>query len=80
MKDTTESIRREMIEMNYPEAASEKAFKRWNTLELQRDFIVHSFIAPFVVVTRLSDGAKGTLMFTHSPREYFNFTADEGSS
>ena len=77
MKDPTETTRREMIEMNYPEAVSEKAFQRWNTLELQRDFIVHSFMAPFVVVTRKADGAKGCMMFTHSPREYFDFVEDK---
>ena len=77
MKDPTEALRREMIEMNYPEAVSEKAQQRWNTLELQRDFIVNSFLAPFVMVTRKSDGATGTLMFTHSPREYFDFQEDK---
>ena len=76
MTDHTEATRREMIEMNYPEAVSEKAQQRWNTLELQRDFTVHSFMAPFVVVTRKRDNVKGTLMFTHSPRNYFDFKED----
>ena len=47
----------------------------WNTEELQRDFEVTGFAAPYVVVRRRSDGVKGTLEFTHSPRVYFNFQA-----
>jgi hypothetical protein len=52
------------------------ADQRWTTEELQRDFTVHSFMAPFVVVTRKRDGAKGSMEFVHSPRFYFNFVAD----
>jgi hypothetical protein len=37
---------------------------------------VHSFLAPFVVVTEKATGEKGTLEFTHMPRFYFNFIAD----
>ena len=33
-------------------------------------------MAPFVAVRRKSDGAKGSMEFTHSPRFYFNFVAD----
>jgi hypothetical protein len=50
--------------------------KGWNTAELQEDFTVHGFGAPFVHVTRKSDGKKGTLQFTHSPRVYFGFQPD----
>ena len=49
---------------------------RWSTAELQRDFEVIGFAAPFVVVKRKSDGVKGSLEFTHSPRVYFNWRAD----
>ena len=45
----------------------------WNTQELQKDYTVHSFLAPFVLVTRKSDGVKGILEFQHMPRFYFNF-------
>lgn len=38
------------------------------------DFI--GFAAPFVVVVRRSDGAKGTLEFKHAPRVYFNFVPE----
>ena len=47
----------------------------WDTTELQRDFTVHSFQAPFVVVTRKADGAVGCLTFQHMPRWYFDFVA-----
>ncbi len=45
----------------------------WDTTELQRDFSVESFLAPLVIVTRRSDGQRGTLDFIHSPRFYYNF-------
>jgi hypothetical protein len=47
----------------------------WDTAEMQEDFEVLGFMAPYVVVRRRSDGVKGTLMFTHSPRFYFRFEA-----
>jgi hypothetical protein len=53
-----------------------EAKQRWDTDELRRDFEVIGFMAPFVVVRRKSDGVKGSLEFTHSPRVYFNFIAD----
>lgn len=48
----------------------------WSTAELSAAFHVHSFRAPFVVVTRLRDGVSGTLRFAHSPRYYFDFQED----
>lgn len=48
----------------------------WNTEELASEFEVQSFLAPFVVVRRRSDGKRGTLAFQHSPRFYFNFYPD----
>lgn len=45
----------------------------YDTKELQEAFVVHGFLSPFVSVTRKSDGAKGTLIFLHSPRFYFSF-------
>ena len=45
----------------------------WNTAELQKDFIVESFLAPYAFVQRISDGAKGWVGFTHNPRYYFDF-------
>lgn len=50
--------------------------EQWTTAELQRDFTVVQFCAPFVFVKRKSDGVTGTLRFTHSPRFYFDFRED----
>jgi len=75
-RDPTENVRRFLIENDFPEKDLEKATQRWNTHQLQEDFVVLSFLAPFVLVRRKSDGAKGTLEFTHSPRVYFNFVLD----
>lgn len=49
----------------------------WDTNELQQDFMVHGFLAPFVVVTRREDGVKGTLAFSHRPRYYYSFREDK---
>lgn len=45
----------------------------WTTDELREHFEVEGFMAPVVVVRRRSDGARGSLMFTHSPRFYFGW-------
>jgi hypothetical protein len=76
MSDPTESLRREMLETNQPYADLARAEKRWTTQELSNDFEVIGFMAPFVAVRRKSDGAKGSMEFTHNPRFYFNFVAD----
>jgi hypothetical protein len=47
----------------------------WDTNELTTLFSVKSFLAPFCMVTRKSDGANGAVEFQHYPRFYFNFTA-----
>lgn len=54
----------------------EQGEKTWDTTELQQDFEVIGFAAPYVVVRRKSDGQKGSLEFRHRPRVYFNFVAD----
>lgn len=78
MSDPTEAIRRQMVdEIN--SQASERAEMEakhgqvWNTDELQRDFEVEGFMAPFVVVRRKSDGVRGSLLFQHWPRYYYEF-------
>lgn len=45
----------------------------WDTTELQRDFKVLGFCAPYVTVRRRSDGRRGLLQFSHSPRVYWGF-------
>ena len=79
MKDPTESIRRAMIESGQPALDMEQATTLWNTDQVRELFEVHSFLAPFVFVTRKKDGVTGTLEFNHSPRFYFNFTPDDVS-
>ena len=48
----------------------------WDTDELQQDFSVEGFMAPYVVATRKADGVRGSLMFQSSPRFYFNFSPE----
>lgn len=84
MNDPTENIRRIMVaEVNSqveslnPDSERKRLEaqhgKVWDTAEMQADFSVIGFAAPFVVVTRKSDNARGTLLFQHSPRFYFSF-------
>jgi len=79
--DETEAARRIMVAgiNEFPgsrEALTAEHGQVWDTTELSKDFEVTGFCAPFVVVKRKSDGAKGSLMFQHSPRFYFSFTKD----
>jgi hypothetical protein len=79
--DPTAQARREMITSGQPAAdLTADMGQRWTTAELQADFEVLGFAAPFVVVRRRSDGRKGSLEFTHSPRTYFGFVPDEGEA
>lgn len=49
----------------------------WDTAEMQKDFSVEGFTAPYVVVRRKADGKRGSLEFRHSPRLYFNWVSYE---
>ena len=75
----TEFPRRVLVEVINSEPHNNRAEvearygKVWNTQELQSEFDVTGFMAPFVGVIRKSDGKKGALEFTHAPRWYFNF-------
>ena len=73
MKDDTEDLRREMIATGQPDLDLVRTDERLTTEQLTLHYTVHSFLAPFVIVTRKSDGARGSMEFTHSPRFYFNF-------
>ena len=62
------------------EAAKLRAIARanngpvWDTVELQRDYEVVGFLAPFVAVKRKSDGVTGTMTWVPAyPRFYYNF-------
>jgi hypothetical protein len=76
MTDRTKTIRRKMLATGQPARDLEKASRRWSAQEMAEEFTVLGFMAPFVVVTRKSDGKKGTLEFTHSPRWYFGWMED----
>ena len=80
MGDPTENTRRKMVQKINSEADGRVSLVEehgrdnvWNTLELQQVFTVHSFMAPYVSVTRKSDGKKGSVMFQPRPRFYYNF-------
>ena len=76
--DKTEGIRRVMVKDLNDNPGDREELENvygrvWDTQEVEVDFEVVGFMAPFVVVKRKSDRVKGTLMFQHSPRYYFNF-------
>ena len=85
MRDSTEGLRKLLLEAQRQQieaAESEEALEAqlretygqlWDTKQLQEDYIVQGFLAPFVVVTRKSDNQRGVLMFTHLPRFYYGF-------
>ncbi len=86
MTDPTEDMRREMTGAINAEASAiakmtddprtaleSKYGQLWDTKELQEDYSVEGFAAPFVMVVRKSDGLKGLLMFSHSPRFYHSW-------
>lgn len=55
------------------EELEEEHGRVWNTEELGTDFQVHSFLAPFIMVTNLETNKKGIMMFQDMPRFYFGF-------
>lgn len=74
----TDDIRRTLIETGQPQAdlAVEEG-PTWDTEAMRAEFEPLGFAAPYIVVRRRSDGAKGTLEFTHGPpRIYFAWKAD----
>ena len=84
MTDHTETIRRSEVaeingqvqsdDINSERARLEKIHGQvWDTDEMQRDFAVTGFAAPYIVVRRKADNVKGSLEFQHRPRLYFNF-------
>jgi hypothetical protein len=78
MCDETETIRRQMVATINADPGSRpdlesKYGQVWDTSQLQDDFQVLGFMAPFVVVKRRLDGVRGSLMFQNSPRFYYSF-------
>jgi hypothetical protein len=81
MNDSTENIRREMVaQINAVEGSREylevKHGQIWDTDQLQEEFEVLGFLAPFVIARRKSDGVRGSLLFQSSPRIYFGFKSE----
>tara|TARA_R110000824_G_scaffold386964_1_gene582067 strand:+ start:29 stop:286 length:258 start_codon:yes stop_codon:yes gene_type:complete len=85
MTDQTEKIRRVQQALINEEAAKAddpevelkaKYGQLWNTSELQKEFTVRGFLAPYVTVTRKLDGANGSMLFSHRPRFYHSFKED----
>jgi len=78
MTDPTEAFRRQrLVEIN-AEPGSREALEAqhgrvWDTSELQEEYQVLGFLAPYIVAIRRSDNVKGSLEFQHNPRFYFNF-------
>jgi hypothetical protein len=78
--DPTEDHRRALVELINSRPRERKWLEMfygqvWDTQELQQDFEVAGFLAPFVLVWRKSDGMQGSLIFQHLPRFYWSFTA-----
>ena len=78
MSDPTEAFRREMVQVINATPGSREALEAehgqvWDTTQLQEDFQVLSFAAPYIVVRRKSDEQKGSLTFQHSPRLYYGW-------
>lgn len=77
--DSTEDIRREMVGQINANPGSREALEAehgqvWSTDQLQEEFEVIGFGAPFVHVRRRNDNVEGSLEFQHSPRFYYDFS------
>lgn len=80
MTDPTESTRRALVAQTNANAAARKDLEErhgdvFDSDEIREQFDVVGFAAPFMVVVRKADNARGSLMFQHSPRFYWGFTA-----
>jgi len=76
--DPTEDVRRALI-VETPHLVQQEidaGREVWDSAAVRLDFDITGFMAPFVTATRKSDGQKGTLMFTHSPRFYFSWVPE----
>jgi hypothetical protein len=79
--DPTETIRRALVseinaEPGSRESLEAKYGKVWDTQELQEEFEVLGFMAPFCVVRKKKTMKLGSVSFQHSPRFYFDFVED----
>ena len=81
MSDPTENIRRQQVAEINAKPGSREALEAehgqvWDTDQMQEDFDALGFMAPYIIVSRKSDGVKGSLKFQNSPRFYHSFVAD----
>ncbi len=81
MTDQTETTRRQMVQEINSNSGSREYLEQqhgqvWDTSELQQEFSVLGFMAPFIIVQRKSDHVKGSLFFQHDPRLYYGFKKD----
>lgn len=80
--DPTEESRQKRLEQINSEPGSRTALESvygqvWDTSELQRDFVVVGFLAPYVIVERQDNREEGTLEFQHHPRFYYDFRSSK---
>jgi len=61
------------VRINHPVNPAPAGEQTWTTAEMQEEFTVSGFCAPYVEVTRKSDGATGLLAFNGQPRVYHSF-------
>jgi len=78
----TVSIRRQRrVEINSKPGTREALETRfgqvWDPSQMAAEFEATSFLAPYALVRRKSDGATGGLEFQNYPRFYFNFIAHD---
>jgi hypothetical protein len=78
--DSTEQARRELVQEVNQDTERAKLEEKYGevmtTSSMQSLYDVEGFLAPFIVCRRKSDGKRGTLMFSHSPRYYFSWQED----
>lgn len=77
--DVTEEARRARVQAinenpNGREALEDRYGQVWDTQQLQQDFTVVGFMAPYCRVQRKSDDKIGLIEFQHDPRFYYNFS------
>ncbi len=74
--DKTEALRRVIQHAANHIETENIPGQTWDTAQLQEDFNVEGFLAPYVVVVRKRDNVRGTMMFRHNPRIYWAWNAD----
>jgi hypothetical protein len=80
--DETEPARRQLVQDINANPGSREFLENihgqvWDTTQLQDDFLIERFMAPFVVGTKKDTDKRGSLMYQPTPRFYFSWTEDE---